>query len=45
MPSDGDDPMTALLLKIIFPLALAGLAVWWWANMMLTYAHQLGMLH
>lgn len=36
--------MTALFLKIICPLTLSALAVYWWLAMMLTYAHQLGIV-
>ena len=36
--------MTALFLKLVCPLLLAGFTVWWWATMMLTYAHQLGIV-
>ena len=36
--------MTALLLKIVCPLALALFAVWWWVTMMLAYAHKLGIV-
>ena len=36
--------MTALFLKTVIPLTLCGLAVWWWVNMMLVYAHQIGMI-
>lgn len=35
--------MTALLLKLAFPIVLC-LAAWWWVAHMLTYAHQLGIM-